>query len=152
MSYWGKPILAVRKTPSQEVQRSRISSGQALHKTEARKMLEILACVPLSYGLKLSSGDETMSKASSCLFVVLVAGLCTYFLPALSGDEKGGASKERFFEMRTYTAAPGKLDDLHARFRNHTNKLFQKHGMTLIGYWTPAEGEGSKNTLVYILA
>ncbi|SRR5258706_1535426 len=62
------------------------------------------------------------------------------------------ASKERFFEMRTYTAAPGKLEALHARFRDHTNKLFVKHGMELIGYWTPTDGEKVSNTLVYILA
>ena len=62
------------------------------------------------------------------------------------------------YEMRTYTAAEGKLEALHARFRDHTNKLFQKHGMTLIGYWTPnppdkaEDVDRSKNTLVYILA
>lgn len=59
---------------------------------------------------------------------------------------------ERYFEMRTYYAAPGKLEALHSRFRDHTNKLFVKHGMTLIGYWTPTEGPGAANTLVYILA
>ena len=98
-----------------------------------------------------------MFKTSAC--IALVAVLCVLVVvlqPSLSGTEKegekGGAVKERYFEMRTYTAAPGKLDALHARFRDHTNKLFQKHGMTLIGYWTPAEGETSKNTLVYILA
>ena len=41
----------------------------------------------------------------------------------------------RVFEMRTYYAAPGKLDALNARFRDHTCKLFEKHGMTNIGYW-----------------
>jgi hypothetical protein len=64
------------------------------------------------------------------------------------------------YEMRTYTAAEGKLPALHARFREHTNALFLKHGMTLIGYWTPAppgtakedEADRSGNTLVYILA
>jgi hypothetical protein len=62
-----------------------------------------------------------------------------------------GAKKERLFEMRTYTCLPGRLDALNARFRDHTNRLFVKHGMELIGYWTP-EGEKGKNTLVYILA
>ena len=66
-----------------------------------------------------------------------------------SVEEKKG---DRYFEMRTYIAAPGKLDQLHARFRDHTNKLFVKHGMTLIGYWTPSEGEAAKNTLIYSLA
>lgn len=56
----------------------------------------------------------------------------------------------RVFEMRTYYAAPGKLDALHARFRNHTVKLFEKHGITNIGYWTPIENPESK--LVYVLA
>lgn len=58
----------------------------------------------------------------------------------------------RVFEMRTYTAVEGKLDALQARFRTHTTRLFQKHGMTSIAYWTPADGPQAKNTLIYILA
>ncbi len=60
--------------------------------------------------------------------------------------------EERFFELRTYTAAPGKLDALNKRFREHTNELFKKHGMTIIGFWTPADEPRSKDTLIYILA
>ncbi len=56
----------------------------------------------------------------------------------------------RVFEMRTYYAAPGKLDDLHARFRDHTTKLFEKHGITNIGYWVPIEN--TDNKLIYVLA
>ncbi len=57
------------------------------------------------------------------------------------------------FELRTYKASPGKLDDLNARFRDHTLALFKKHGMTNIGYWTPLPKEkGAGETLVYILA
>lgn len=56
----------------------------------------------------------------------------------------------RLFEMRTYYAHPNKLDDLHARFRNHTVKLFEKHGMTNIGYWVPIAN--TENKLVYVLA
>jgi len=56
----------------------------------------------------------------------------------------------RVFEMRTYHAAAGKLDDLNARFRNHTVKLFEKHGMTNIGYWVPIEN--TDNVLIYVLA
>lgn len=64
------------------------------------------------------------------------------------------AEETRLFEMRTYYTNPGKLPDLHKRFREHTNKLFVKHGMELIGYWTLAEGDAEEkdNTLVYILA
>ena len=61
-------------------------------------------------------------------------------------------AKERFFEMRTYTTHPGKLDALHQRFRDHTNRIFQKHGMQLVGYWTPTDGETANDTLVYMLA
>ena len=66
-------------------------------------------------------------------------------LPVFAAD-----ADTRCFEMRTYYAAPGKLDDLLARFRNHTVKLFEKHGMTNIGYWVPAEN--TDNKLVYVLA
>ena len=45
----------------------------------------------------------------------------------------------RCFDLRTSTAAPGKLDALHARFRDHTNAVFHKHGMTVIGYWEATE-------------
>ena len=65
----------------------------------------------------------------------------------------GGQGRDRFFEMRTYYAAEGKIDALNARFRNHTNKLFQKHGIELVGYWQPVdENNNQKGVLVYILA
>jgi hypothetical protein len=60
--------------------------------------------------------------------------------------------KERVFELRTYTAVEGKMEDMQARFRDHTCKLFEKHGMELVGFWTPAEGDKAKNTLIYVLA
>jgi hypothetical protein len=62
------------------------------------------------------------------------------------------AADNRIFEMRTYHCAPGRLDALHKRFREHTNYLFAKQGISLIAYWTPLEGPESKNTLVYVLA
>jgi hypothetical protein len=60
--------------------------------------------------------------------------------------------KDRVFEIRTYTTEPGKLPDLLKRFRDHTTKLFEKHGMTNIGYWVPTDEPRSKNTLIYVLA
>ncbi|MFN0112763.1 MAG: NIPSNAP family protein [Blastocatellia bacterium] len=57
------------------------------------------------------------------------------------------------YEIRTYVAAPGKLEDLHKRFRDHTIKLFKKHGMEVVGFWGPTDKEkGSENTLVYVMA
>ena len=60
------------------------------------------------------------------------------------------AEDARCYEMRIYYAAPGKLDALHSRFRDHTCKLFEKHGIVNIGYWTPIEN--TDNKLVYLLA
>ena len=62
------------------------------------------------------------------------------------------AAANRVFEIRTYTTPPGKLDALKARFRDHTIKLFNKHGMKSIGYWIPQDAPLKDNTLIYILA
>jgi uncharacterized protein YbaA (DUF1428 family) len=56
----------------------------------------------------------------------------------------------RCYELRVYTAAEGKLEALHTRFRDHTCKLFEKHGMTNVGYWVPLANDEHK--LYYILA
>ena len=71
-------------------------------------------------------------------------------LPEASGARAQGPA--RIFEIRTYTASEGKLSELHARFRNHTLRLFEKHGMTNVGYWSPEDAPLSGNTLIYILA
>ena len=61
-------------------------------------------------------------------------------------------STGRVFEMRTYTTLDGKLPDLEKRFRDHTIRIFEHHGMTSIGYWVPQDSPKSENTLVYIIA
>jgi len=58
----------------------------------------------------------------------------------------------RVFELRTYTAPEGKLTELHKRFRDHTMRIFQKHGMTNIGYWQPQDEPRAANTLIYLIA
>lgn len=73
-------------------------------------------------------------------------------LHAQEKDKPVAKKENRIFELRTYTTYPGRLDALNKRFRDHTCRLFEKHGMTLIGFWTPAEGPQSENTLVYMLA
>lgn len=55
------------------------------------------------------------------------------------------------YELRTYKTAPGKLDALNARFRDHTMRLFKKHGIESIGYWVPTDEEASQNTLIYVI-
>ena len=88
--------------------------------------------------------------------VALVAGIVVAVTAAMSeracsadAPQKGG---QRVFELRTYVANPGKLDDLHKRFRDHTCRLFKRHGIEVIGFWTPSEGEGAKTTLIYMVA
>ncbi len=61
------------------------------------------------------------------------------------------AGNGHVFEVRTYTAEPGKLDALHARFRDHTVQIFNKHGMKSVAYFAPSDEPLSKNTLIYIL-
>jgi hypothetical protein len=79
------------------------------------------------------------------------ATLALLLLPALFAPAALTAA-DRLFEIRTYTTYDGRLDALHKRFSEHTNAIFVKHGMSLIGYWTPAEGPEAANTLIYILA
>jgi hypothetical protein len=60
---------------------------------------------------------------------------------------------ERTFELRIYETPAGKVAPLHERFRNHTIKLFSKHGMSHIGYWEPVDAEkGAGSKLIYVLA
>lgn len=71
---------------------------------------------------------------------------------AAAGGRSGPAAASRLFEIRTYTAHPGKMEALHRRFREHTHRLFVRHGIEPVGYWTVTEGEGAGGTLVFLLA
>jgi NIPSNAP len=85
--------------------------------------------------------------------LVLSLGAAGLALSARAGKKAEEKKVDtRFFEMRTYHAAPGKMKALHARFRDHTCKIFKKHGMTIIGFWSPADPTEAEKTLVYILA
>ena len=71
----------------------------------------------------------------------------------LAASQPADAKQEstRVYELRIYHAAPGKLGDLLARFRDHTIKLFDQHGMKSVAYWTPLDEPEKSNTLIYIL-
>jgi len=85
----------------------------------------------LAAGVLIASAAETHTAAAN---------------PSIARDS-------RCFELRTYTAAPGKLKALNARFRDHTCALFRKHGMEIVGFWMPTDKEsGAGNKLVYLLA
>jgi hypothetical protein len=70
--------------------------------------------------------------------------------PKSNGAEASSGS--RLFEMRTYITHDGRLDALNQRFSNHTNRLFAKHGIDIVGFWVPTTEPESTNTLVYIIA
>jgi hypothetical protein len=72
----------------------------------------------------------------------------------VSGYAVGRAAQpapSHIYELRTYTAAEGKLDAVNARFRDHTVRIFEKHHMKSVGYWLPSEGPMAGTTLIYIL-
>ena len=86
-----------------------------------------------------------------------VGGVLSIFATGfLTGQVFDGGDAEaqgrKVFELRTYTSPEGKLNDLLARFRNDTLRIFEKHGMDNVGYWVPTDSPASANTLIYILA
>jgi hypothetical protein len=66
------------------------------------------------------------------------------------GEEK--KVSERIYELRTYTTLEGRLPALHKRFRDHTIRLFEKHGMKNGMYWTPTDPTLAENTLIYVVS
>ena len=91
-------------------------------------------------------------------FRFAAAALTVFAAGFVAGQMFGGSNAEaqakggKVFELRTYTSPDGRLNDLLARFRDDTMRIFKKHGMENVGYFVPADGPASSNTLVYILA
>ena len=83
---------------------------------------------------------------------LLAAAALTAGFATRSRADKEKKMDDRVFEMRTYYAPPGKMKALHARFRDHTVKLFKKHGMTVVGFWVPIDEKEAEKKLVYLLA
>jgi hypothetical protein len=89
---------------------------------------------------------KTILHASLAAFALLFSSALVF--TAVTSAQ----SKSRVFELRTYTTLEGRLPALQARFRDHTTRLFEKHGMKNVGYWVPQDAPQSSNTLIYILA
>tara|TARA_B100001059_G_C17381754_1_gene354789 strand:+ start:108 stop:551 length:444 start_codon:yes stop_codon:yes gene_type:complete len=90
-------------------------------------------------------------------FVSITFGLIIFSLGLLVGSGSNftttaQAQSNQVFELRTYTTYPDRLEALETRFRDHTVGLFERHGMTNIGYFVPQDAPLSDNTLIYILA
>ncbi len=85
-------------------------------------------------------------KIASISLISLTIGLgAGIFMSSSAQDES------KVFELRTYTATPGNLENLHTRFRDHTIRIFGKHGMKVVGFWSPTSEEERGDTLVYML-
>ena len=83
--------------------------------------------------------------------VMAAAAVVTLAMTAANPAIAADAPKGKYFEMRIYTAASGKMDALHARFRDHTLKLFKKHGIESVAYWTAVD-EKNTGKLVFVIA
>jgi len=92
-----------------------------------------------------------MSKMSivSIAAAFSLTALAAYFAGHSAAQEQ---KVSRIYELRTYTTEPGRLPALNKRFRDHTVKLFEKHGMRNEMYWTPTDPQLAENTLIYVIS
>lgn len=109
---------------------------------------------------RITSGRTVRGQVA---FVVLLSLVSIALAPLAAGSEEpqlAPASSQQgdnatphpqVYELRIYHAAPGKLEDLNKRFRDHTLRLFEKHGIKSVGYWTVAE-EDNQPRLYYLIA
>src|SRR5439155_12730189 len=102
-----------------------------------------------SRGISVWHLRVTIRKKKAMHKLTVLLGL-VWFVATLSVLAADKPRETRCYELRTYYAAPDKLKALNARFRNHTLRIFEKHGLANIGYWTPTDNPDNK--LVYVLA
>ncbi len=86
------------------------------------------------------------------LVLALGAGITAIAVRAANPDKGDKKVDTRVYELRTYYAAPGKMEALHARFRDHTLKFFEKHGLKVEGFWKPLDETAANEKLVYLLS
>ena len=67
-------------------------------------------------------------------------------------ERRQGVPGDRVYELRTYTVPEDRLEPLHARFRNHTLRIFPRHGMQNVAYFRPQDPEKAKTTMVYVIS
>lgn len=93
-----------------------------------------------------------MSRKTLFILFAIAAALAVGYWFGHTTTAAAAGTNGKVFEIRTYTAEPGKLDALHSRFRDHTLEIFKKHGMHNVAYFAPTDEPLSKNTLIYILS
>ena len=91
----------------------------------------------------------TVSRfVSAVALVALGFGFGAFYSSTPAQAQAGG----KVYELRTYTAPDGKLPLLQKRFRDHTTRIFEKHGMKNVGYWVPQDTPAKDNTLIYVIS
>jgi hypothetical protein len=91
-----------------------------------------------------------VSKRTGVGVVAMVVAACGLAaLRSSAADEK--KADTQFYELRIYTAAPGKMDALNKRFRDVTLRMFEKHGIKNVAYWTAVD-EKHQGKLYYVIA
>ena len=97
--------------------------------------------------------EKQMVRKSGVLMCVAVGAFLAGMLASPNQTAQAQAqAMDHVFELRTYTTEEGQLPMLLARFGGGETALFEKHGMTGVGYWVPVDEPESQNTLVYLLA
>ncbi len=92
---------------------------------------------------------STVSRWASAVALVAVGfGFGAFY----SSEVAQAQAANRVYELRTYTAPEGKLPELQKRFRDHTLRIFEKHGMKNVGYWVPQDAPAKDTTLIYIIS
>lgn len=86
--------------------------------------------------------------ASAVALVAVGFGFGAFY----SSEVAQAQAANRVYELRTYTAPEGKLPELQKRFRDHTLRIFEKHGMKNVGYWVPQDAPAKDTTLIYIIS
>lgn len=94
-----------------------------------------------------------MTTSIRIMFGTIIVFAAGFFLgQVFDGGMTANAQNGKVFELRTYTTPDGKLPNLLARFRDHTMRIFERHGMHSVGYFVPQDAPASGNTLIYIIS
>lgn len=91
-------------------------------------------------------------KRRTLLQTLPAAAIFPGITAAISNSVFAADTSTTVYELRVYHTFEGKLPDLLKRFREHTTKLFERHGMKNVAYWVPMDDPAKSNTLIYILA
>jgi hypothetical protein len=86
-----------------------------------------------------TAGLATTALITGCEYTGNTDRLVSSHSSAVPGAAVSNTARSAMYELRIYTINPGKSDALMARFRNHTLKLFRRHGIESLGYWMPTD-------------